>query len=174
MSLSIFLFSLATTQVAAGTSLAYSVSGVTSTDLTSGLLSGTVVVASDGKATLNMGIKADNLTEGSETLTVTLSGASASIIIKDTSLSQTSTETHTLSVIVDKGILAFDAVILKGLVEKMTYTNGVISNHTVQYGNTTFDYSQIDSLIMTVTTDGNFTSEFRKEITDLLPAAANF
>ncbi len=27
---------------------------------------------------------------------------------------------------------------------------------------------------MNVPTDGNFTSEFRKEITDLLPAAANF
>ena len=27
---------------------------------------------------------------------------------------------------------------------------------------------------MTVTSDGNFTAEFRKEITDLLPAAANF
>ena len=29
-------------------------------------------------------------------------------------------------------------------------------------------------MIMTLTSDGNFTSEFRKEITDLLPAAANF
>lgn len=168
------VFSLATTQVAAGTSLAYSISGVTSTDLTSGLLSGTVVVASDGKATINMGIKADNVTEGSETLTVTLSGASASIIIKDTSLSQTSTETRNLSVIVEKGVLAYDAVILKGLVEKMTLTNGVVSNHTVQYGTAIFDYNQIDSLIMTVTRDGDFTTEFRKEITDLLPAAANF
>ena len=168
------VFSLATTQVAAGTSLAYSISGVTATDLTSGLLSGSVVVASDGKATINMGIKADNLTEGSETLTVTLSGASASIIIKDTSLGQTSTETRNLSVIVEKGVLAYDAVILKGLVEKITLTNGVISNHTVQYGTAIFDYNQIDSLIMTVTRDGDFTTEFRKEITDLLPAAANF
>ena len=168
------VFNLATTQVTAGTTLTYSIAGITSADLTSGLLTGTVVVGSDGKGTINIGIKADNLTEGPETLTATISGASASTIIKDTSLSQVTSETHTLSVIVDKGILAVDAVILKGLVEKMTYANGVISNHTVQYGNTIFDYSQIDSLITTVTSDGNFTSEFRKEITDLLPAAANF
>jgi len=168
------VFNLVTTNVTAGTTLTYSIAGVTSADLTSGLLTGTVVVGSDGKASINIGIKADNFTEGAETLTLSLTGATASTIVKDTSLSQTTTEIHTLSVIVDKGILGADAVILKGLVEKMTLTNGVVSNHTVQYGNTTFDYSQIDSLIMTVTSDGNFTAEFRKEITDLLPAAANF
>ena len=168
------VFNLATTQVTAGTTLTYSIAGVTSADLTSGLLTGTVVIGSDGKASINIGIKADNLTEGPETLTVTISGASASTSINDTSLSQFTSETHTLSVIVDKGILAVDAVLLKGLLERMTYTNGVISNHTVQYGNTIFDYGQIDSLITTVTSDGNFTSEFRKEIADLLPAAANF
>jgi hypothetical protein len=75
---------------------------------------------------------------------------------------------------VDKGVLAAEPVILKGLIEKMILTNGVISNHTVQYGNTVFEYSQIDSLITTVTSDGNFTTEFRKEISDLLPAASNF
>ena len=168
------VFNLVTTNVTAGTTLTYSIAGVTSADLTSGLLTGTVAAGSDGKASINIGIKADNLTEGAETLTLTLSGAAASTIVKDTSLSQTTTEIHTLSVIVDKGILGADAVILKGLVEKMTLTNGVISNHTVQYGTSIFDYSQIDSLIMTVTSDGNFTAEFRKEITDLLPAAANF
>ena len=168
------VFNLVTSNVTAGTTLSYSIAGMTSADLTAGLVTGTVVVGSDGKASINIGITADKLTEGAETLTVTLAEVSASTIVKDTSLSQTTTEIHTLSVIVDKGILAADAVILKGLVEKMTLTNGLVSNHTVQFGNTTFDYSQIDSLIMTVTSDGNFTAEFRKEITDLLPAAANF
>lgn len=167
------VFNLATTNVAAGTTLTYFISGVSGTDLTSGLLTGNVIIGNDGKSVINISIMADNLTEGSETLTVTLAGVSASTILRDTSLNQI-IETHTLSVIVDKGILGADAVILKGLVENMTYTNGVISNHTVQYGNTTFDYSQINSLIMTVTSDGNFTSEFRNEITDLLPAATNF
>ncbi len=168
------VFNLVTTNVSASTSLTYSISGVTTVDLTSGLLTGTVAVGSDGKASINIGIKADNLTEGTETLTLTVSGTTASTKINDTSLSQTTTEIHTLSVIVDKGILGANAVILNGLVERMTLTNGVVSNHTVQYGNTTFDYSQIDSLITTVISDGNYTTEFRKEISDLLPAASNF
>jgi Ca2+-binding RTX toxin-like protein len=168
------VFDLSTTQVTAGTTLTYSISGVTSADITSGLLTGTVVVGSDGKATINIATKADNLTEGDETLTVTLSGTSASTTIKDASLNQTTNETHTLSVIVDKGILGADAVMLKGLIEQKTLTNGIATKHTVQYGSTVFDYSQIDSLITTVTSDGNFTAEFRKEISDLLPAAANF
>ena len=167
------VFNLATTQIANGTALTYTISGVSSADLTSGLSTGTIVIGSDGKATINLGIKADNLTEGEEILTVNVSGATASTIIKDTSLSQVATELHTLSVIVDKGILAVDAVILKGLVEKTTLTNGVISNHTVQYGTAIFDYNQIDGLIMTVTRDGDFTAEFHKEIADLVPAAAN-
>ena len=37
-----------------------------------------------------------------------------------------------------------------------------------------FDYNQIDYLITTVVRDGDFTSEFRKEISDLLPSAAAF
>jgi Ca2+-binding RTX toxin-like protein len=168
------VFDLSTTQITAGTTLTYSISGVTSADLSLGLLTGTVVVGSDGKATINIATKADNLTEGDETLTVTLSGTSASTTLKDTSLNQTTNETHTLSVIVDKGILGADAVILKGLVEQKTLTNGVATKHTVQYGSTVFDYSQIDSLITTVTSDGNFTAEFLKEISELLPAAANF
>jgi hypothetical protein len=83
----------------------------------------------------------------------------------------TGTESHTLSVVVDKGVLGPDAVLLKGLAEKMTLTDGVVTGHTVTYGATTFDYAQIDALIMTVTRDGNFTDEFRQEIADAAPTA---
>jgi subtilisin family serine protease/Ca2+-binding RTX toxin-like protein len=75
-------------------------------------------------------------------------------------------ETHILSVIVDKNILGPDAVFLKGLKESMTLTNGTITKHLVEYAGLTFDYNQIDSLITTVTRDGEFTSEFTKEIND--------
>lgn len=84
----------------------------------------------------------------------------------------TSKETHTLSVVVERGVLGADAVLLKGLAEKMTLTDGVVTGHTVTNGTTTFDYAQIDALIMTVTRDGNFTDEFRQEITDAAPSAA--
>jgi hypothetical protein len=60
---------------------------------------------------------------------------------------QATTESHTLSVIVDKGILGADAVLLKGLSESMTLTDGVITQHSVQYAGITFDYNQIDSLM---------------------------
>ena len=84
------------------------------------------------------------------------------------------TELHNLSVIVDKGILGKDSVILKNLNQTITFSDGTIIKNTLEYAGSSFDYGQIDSLITTVTSDGNFTSEFRKEIVDLLPAAANF
>ncbi|WP_322993539.1 hypothetical protein [Limnohabitans sp.] len=83
----------------------------------------------------------------------------------------TGTEPHTLSVVVDKGVLGPDAVLLKDLAEKITLTDGVVTGRTVTYGATTFDYAQIDALIMTVTRDGNFTDEFRQEIADAAPTA---
>ena len=82
-------------------------------------------------------------------------------------------ETHTLSVIVDKGVLSVGAVLLKGLIEKLTITNGVTTAHTVEYAGSTFDYTQIDPLITTVIRDGEFTSEFKKELTDAAPTKAN-
>ena len=81
-------------------------------------------------------------------------------------------ETHTLSVIVDKGILGPGAVLLQGLTEKMTLTNGTISAHTVEYSGSIFDYAQIDSLITTVVRDGEFSDEFRKELTDAIPSTS--
>ncbi len=82
-------------------------------------------------------------------------------------------EIHTLSVIVDKNVLGADAVLLKGLKESMTFTGGVKTKHIVEYSGLTFDYSQIDSLITTVTRDGEFTAEFAKEINDYLGSEQN-
>jgi uncharacterized delta-60 repeat protein len=83
------------------------------------------------------------------------------------------TEKHNLSVIVDKGVLGVDAVLLKGLTETSTLTDGVVTKHSVEYAGVTFDYAQIDSLITTVTRDGEFTSEFTKEINEYLNTNAN-
>jgi hypothetical protein len=82
-------------------------------------------------------------------------------------------ENHILSVIVDKNVLASSATLLKGLKESITYSDGVITNHLVEYSGLTFDYNQIDSLITTVIRDGEFTAEFTKEINDYLGAAQN-
>jgi len=84
-----------------------------------------------------------------------------------------SNETHNLSVIVDKNVLGASATLLKDLTEYITYTNGSITKHTVQYAGLSFDYDQIDSLLTTVTRDGEFTSEFNKEINDYLGTELN-
>ena len=87
--------------------------------------------------------------------------------------STVSNETHNLSVIVDKNVLGASATLLKDLTEYITYTNGAISKHTVEYAGLYFDYDQIDSLLTTVTRDGEFTSEFTKEINDYLGTELN-
>ncbi|MAC46267.1 MAG: hypothetical protein CMI12_05350 [Oceanospirillum sp.] len=81
-------FTLATTDVAEGTSVAYTISGVAAADLTSGSLTGTATVDASGNATISVALVEDVTTEGAETLTVTIDGqtASASTTVNDTSL----------------------------------------------------------------------------------------
>ena len=80
------VFNLVTTNVKAGSSLTYTISGVTSGDLTSGALSGTTIVGSDGKSTITLGINADKLTEGAETLKISILGNTSSVTVNDTSI----------------------------------------------------------------------------------------
>jgi len=76
-------FNVATTKVTPGTILKYTITGVSSADISGGLLSGNVTIGSDGTARILVGLLADYLTEGPETLTVTLEGQSASTLIND-------------------------------------------------------------------------------------------
>jgi Ca2+-binding RTX toxin-like protein len=95
-----------------------------------------------------------------------LNSTVSALNVLDTISPTITNKNHTLSVIVDKNVLGPDAVLLKGLKESMTLTNGSISKHLVEYAGLTFEYNQIDSLITTVTRDGEFTAEFTKEIND--------
>jgi hypothetical protein len=90
-----------------------------------------------------------------------------------TRIPNVTSESHKLSVIVDKNVIGADATLLKDLTESITYTNGLITKHIVEYAGLTFDYDQIDSLITTVTRDGDFTAEFSKEINDYLGTELN-
>jgi hypothetical protein len=103
-------FNLTTTGVTAGTVLNYNLSGVSSADIVGGSLTGSVSVGSDGSATIQVPISADRLTEGVETLSVAITGttASASMMINDTSPS--SIPTYQLSSnapLVDEGDIAY-------------------------------------------------------------------
>jgi hypothetical protein len=82
-------------------------------------------------------------------------------------------ETHSLSVILDKNVLGPSATLLKALKESITYTNGQISNHSIEFNGSTYDYSQIDAWITTVTRDAEFTSEFTKEINEHFKSEVN-
>jgi len=81
------VFNVETTNVAAGTVLSYTISGVQPADVVGGSLSGTATVGADGRAVINVGLAADQMTEGNETLTVTLTGpgVAASTEVVDTS-----------------------------------------------------------------------------------------
>ena len=87
-------FTLTTTNVASGTSVPYTISGISAADVFGGVLSGYAVVNSSGTAIISLALLNDLLTEGPETLTVTASGATASTVVNDTS---TSALTYTLS-----------------------------------------------------------------------------
>lgn len=76
-------FTLTTTNVKEGTSIGYYLSGLSYDDITNGSSSGVVIVGANGKATISVPIKADATNEGNETLTVSVKGAQASVVILD-------------------------------------------------------------------------------------------
>ena len=80
-------FTLSTTNVANGTLVPYTISGISSTDVTTGSLTGSFTV-SNGLATATITMSADQLTEGAETATLTLNNAAASnfVVVNDTSV----------------------------------------------------------------------------------------
>lgn len=84
------VFTLRTTHLAAGSTVAFTLggSGITSGDLAAGVQSGFFTLDAGGVGTFTLRIAADATTEGSETLRMTLSGgvAQASVALNDTSL----------------------------------------------------------------------------------------
>jgi hypothetical protein len=79
-------FTLRTTNVAAGTSIGYTLSGISAADVVGSSLNGNSVVDSSGLATISVALLNDLLTENAETLTVTAGGATASMVVNDTSI----------------------------------------------------------------------------------------
>ena len=85
---SVATFTLSTTNVPSGTSVPYTLSGtgITAGDFVSMQLSGSVIVDLAGKAVISLPIAMDQSTEGPETLTLSALGATAQIVINDTSM----------------------------------------------------------------------------------------
>ena len=79
------VFNLTTTNVAVGTEVSYTISGISSSDLTLGTLTGKVSVGVGGTASIGIPIASDGATEGQESISISAQGATASIVINDTS-----------------------------------------------------------------------------------------
>jgi hypothetical protein len=109
-------------------------------------------------------LEASDLYDGTGTYTLKAAAASSPTPVA---------ETHTLSVVVNAGVLAASAVWLKDLIEQISYVGDLVTSHKVIYGTSSFDYQTIDQLITTVTRDGDFTAEFRQEIADVNIAASS-
>ena len=79
-------FTLTTENVAAGSQYSYTLSGtnITNGDV-DGSLAGTATIDAEGKAVVAVDLTADQLTEGLETMTMSIAGQTASVNINDTS-----------------------------------------------------------------------------------------
>jgi Lectin C-type domain len=84
---SIAKFTVSAEGVIAGTTVAYILSGLSAEDITSGEVSGSLVLDTLGMGTISVPIAADNKTEGSESLTVTVGSTTSTITVNDASKS---------------------------------------------------------------------------------------
>jgi len=117
-------FTLTTTNVATGTSVPYTLSGISAADISGGSLSGNAVVNSSGAATISVTLLNDSLTEGAETLTVTAGGATASTVVNDTSVAAIAQyQLNATSTSVDEG----------GFTQFILYTKNVAIGTTINY-----------------------------------------
>jgi hypothetical protein len=123
--------------------------------------------------TVRSNVEGTDTLVGIETLMFTDTSVSASLFQKVNTVPVVVTKINTLSVIVDKGILSNEAVLLKDLKEVTTTLDGSVQSHTVEYQGAVFGFAAIDSLITTVTRDGEFTQEFRNEIAQAYPGVEN-
>ena len=80
------VFTLQTTNVDAGATFDYVITGVSAADVVGGALTGTAVIGADGKAEIRVQLVADRATEGAETLSLTVAGKSESVTVNDTSV----------------------------------------------------------------------------------------
>lgn len=119
-------FTLTTTNVPAGTDVDYTITGVSAADVVGGL-TGTATIGAGGTASIFVEIAADQLTEGPETLTLSLDNvqASASTVVQDTSVAIANSYTSGLGL---NGVTsAFNIeVIFVGTVEQI-YKNAFIT-----------------------------------------------
>ena len=100
------VFTLITTNLPVGSTVPYTLSGVNSSDISSGQLSGSVIIGSNGQATISVptAVHATNL--GNKNLTVTVNGVSASQTLIDTAPLPSTYNLNPLAASVNAGAMA--------------------------------------------------------------------
>jgi len=86
-----------TSNVAKGVSIAYSITGIDTSDITAGKLSGNFIIGSNGTDSLKYNLKADSKTEGTEVMKVTAKTITLSISVDDVSIADTTAVTPATS-----------------------------------------------------------------------------
>ncbi len=95
---------------------------------------GSVIVGSDGLASIIIPVSADQLTEGNETLKVTIEGLSSSIVVRDTSIDTTAPTLTTFSPADDATAVAIGANIVLTFSEAMVARSGGTIELMTDYG----------------------------------------
>jgi hypothetical protein len=85
---------LQTTNLTAGSTVTYAISGIAASRLSNGLLTGTLTIDSNGRAIIPFAVLNDNFTDGTTVATITVGAnlASTAITINDTSLTPVVTQ----------------------------------------------------------------------------------
>jgi hypothetical protein len=136
-------FTLSTTMLDTGTIVPYTISDVSVSDISLPSLTGNFITDATGKATLTLSLIEDALTEGTETLTISINGQSAtrSVTINDTSTTVIENN-HLLFTV---GTLSGNNRVLKGYDNGMEGVYGNLLNDTLKYGG-----QLLDSLASTI------------------------
>lgn len=146
-----FTVTLATTNVTAGTSVPYTITGIDSDDLSSGSLTGNFVVGTTDSLTFTL--DADTSTEGNETITFALDNDQASVQIL---VIDTSTDSPTYSLTSTKSSANEGSTFIISLV-----TTNVTAGTNIPYTITGVSSADINSASLT----GNFVEGTTNSIT---------
>jgi hypothetical protein len=161
-------YTINSVNVAEGTSVPYVVSGITPEDLSSGSLSGDLIIDNSGAATLSLTLEDDGIPEGMETITLYVGNASSSVDVDDTSYSDTyslnrssestdegTTVTYTISSTV-ASIGSIVPYIITGISQEDLSSGSII-------GNFVLDSNKVGTVSLTIAND--FLTEGTETIT---------
>lgn len=128
-------FTLTTTNVENGNNVPYTISGVSQSDIGGALLNGNFVV-DNNNASITLNITADNLTEGTEYLTLVSGGQTIIVNINDLSKSPVTINFSVYATDIDYGVFPEGNYIIK-------YVGGAWSAYNYRYGDSRFKWGDV-------------------------------